>query len=118
MTTTSQPSGLWSDEPTADDLLSFDAVAVTAADALLDDRLDPVALGLSGPWGSGKTTVLGLVGKALAARDTDEAKVIVVSGNSQKKVYEQLEKEGAAAFVAKPIKEEDLTAAIARATRP
>ena len=55
--------------------------------------------------------------KALRQRDPG-AKVVVVSGNSQKRVYEQLEKEGAAAFVAKPIKTEDLTAAIARATRP
>lgn len=69
---------LWSDDPSPTDLLSFDAVAVTAADALLDDRLDPVALGLSGPWGSGKTTVLGLVAQSLAARNTEEAKVIVV----------------------------------------
>ena len=53
--------------------------------------------------------------KALRQRDA-AAKVIVVSGNSQKKVQEQLEKEGAAAFVPKPIKEADLTAAIARAT--
>src|ERR1039458_5137623 len=69
---------LWSDDPALIDLLSFDAVATTTADALLDDRLDPVALGLSGPWGSGKTTVLGLVGLSLSERDTPEAKVIVV----------------------------------------
>lgn len=69
---------LWSDDPALIDLLSFDAVASTAADALLDDRLDPVALGLSGPWGSGKTTVLGLVGQALAAQNTPTAQVIVV----------------------------------------
>ena len=46
------------------------------------------------------------------------AKIIIISGNSQKKVYEQLEKEGAAAFCPKPIKEKDLTEAIAWATRP
>lgn len=51
---------LWSDDPARIDLLSFDAVAQTVADALLDKALDPVALGLSGSWGSGKTTVLGL----------------------------------------------------------
>jgi two-component system chemotaxis response regulator CheY len=55
--------------------------------------------------------------KALRQQDAG-AKVIVVSGNSQKKVYEQLEKEGASAFVPKPIKETDLIAAIARATNP
>lgn len=42
---------LWSDEPVAQDLLSFRAVASTVADALFDDGLDPVAIGLSGSWG-------------------------------------------------------------------
>lgn len=52
---------LWSDEPSAVDLLAFAAVAETVVDAILDDALDPVALGVSGAWGSGKTTVLRLV---------------------------------------------------------
>jgi hypothetical protein len=69
---------LWSDDPSTVDLLSFDAVAATAADALLDDALDPLSLGLSGPWGSGKTTVLGLIARILAERATSDSKVIVV----------------------------------------
>lgn len=70
---------LWSDEPSLVDLLSFGAIAETVSDALLDERLDPVALGLSGPWGSGKTTVLGLVGQKLEARNSDQAEVILVA---------------------------------------
>jgi hypothetical protein len=69
---------LWSDDPSATDLLAFDAVASTVADALLDDVLDPVALGLSGPWGSGKTTVLGLVEAALNDRASDKEQVLVI----------------------------------------
>lgn len=69
---------LWSDEPSPTDLLSFGAVASTVTDALLDERLNPVALGLSGAWGSGKTTVLGLVHQELAARNSPDATVIVV----------------------------------------
>ncbi|QFZ17713.1 KAP family P-loop NTPase fold protein [Saccharothrix syringae] len=76
--TASLPSGLWSDDPATVDLLSFDAVAQTVADALLDDSLDPVALGLSGSWGSGKTTVLGLVAQELDRRGTSEQKVLVI----------------------------------------
>ncbi len=49
---------LWSDNPSSLDLLAFSPVAETVAAALLDDHLDPVALGVSGRWGSGKTTVL------------------------------------------------------------
>lgn len=69
---------LWSDDPAKTDLLSFDAVAQTVADALLDESLDPVALGLSGSWGSGKTTVLGLVGDELTRREADGRKVLVI----------------------------------------
>lgn len=76
--TTAQPSGLWSDDPASVDLLSFDAVAQTVADAVLDEALDPVALGLSGSWGSGKTTVLGLVARELDHRRTDVQKVLVI----------------------------------------
>lgn len=52
---------LWSDEPATQDLLAFQAVAETVVDSLFDDGLDPVAIGLSGAWGSGKTSVLELV---------------------------------------------------------
>lgn len=41
---------LWSDDPARIDLLSFDAVAQTVADALPDEALDPVVLGLFGNW--------------------------------------------------------------------
>ena len=71
-----KPVQLWSDEPTSVDLLAFGAVAETAVEAVLDDALDPIALGISGPWGSGKSTVLKLIKAELASRDAvseDEA---------------------------------------------
>ena len=74
----SKPVQLWSDEPSSVDLLAFDAVAETAVEAVLDDALDPIALGISGPWGSGKSTVLKLIRAELASRDViseDEASV-------------------------------------------
>ena len=72
----SKPVQLWSDEPSSVDLLAFGAVAETAVEAVLDDSLDPIALGISGPWGSGKSTVLKLIKAELASRDVvseDEA---------------------------------------------
>lgn len=51
---------LWSDEPVGPNLLPFLAVAETAAEAALDDTLDLIALGLSGSWGAGKTSMLEL----------------------------------------------------------
>lgn len=72
---------LWSDEPSAMDLLSFDAIADTVVDALFDGDLDPVALGLEGAWGSGKTTVLHLIEKRIDAENVDDQVVIVVRSN-------------------------------------
>lgn len=65
-------SGLWSDEPTRDDLFSFDALSGTVVDAVLDDALDPLAIGVSGSWGSGKTTILRLIEADLAERPLPE----------------------------------------------
>jgi len=71
---------LWSDEPATQDLLAFRAVAETAADAIFDDGLDPVAIGLSGAWGSGKTSVLELIKREIEerAKFDDCKKVLVV----------------------------------------
>lgn len=69
---------LWSDEPATVDFLAARAIAETVADAVLDDALDPLSLGLSGPWGSGKTTVLQLVEADLNERSSDDDKVVVV----------------------------------------
>ncbi|MEU8324101.1 P-loop NTPase fold protein [Nonomuraea sp. NPDC048881] len=54
-------------------------MAQTVAEAVLDDTLDPVAIGVSGSWGSGKTTVLRLVRAALAEHNLgpDEQVLIV-----------------------------------------
>ncbi len=83
-TTTTSPDThtfpLWSDEPAERDLLAFRAVAETVADAIFDDDLDPIAIGLSGAWGSGKTSVLELVVSEINARSTGgDGKVLVVS---------------------------------------
>ncbi|MEZ5378922.1 MAG: P-loop NTPase fold protein [Acidimicrobiales bacterium] len=60
------------------DLLAFGAIAETAVEAVLDDDLDPVALGVSGPWGSGKSTVLKLLKRELEARLTHEDQQLLV----------------------------------------
>lgn len=82
-TTTASPNvntfPLWSDEPAEKDLLAFRAVAETVADAIFDDGLDPIAIGLSGAWGSGKTSVLELVVDEITTRSKGfDGKVLVV----------------------------------------
>ncbi len=57
---------LWDDNPSLVDLLGFDAVVVPVLQAISSPALDPVTIGIHGPWGGGKSTVLGLIAKALA----------------------------------------------------
>jgi len=66
------------DEPSEIDLLSFDAVAGTVVEAMLDERLDPIALGLSGSWGSGKTSVLRLIAKQLQPDEGEQKSRLVI----------------------------------------
>ncbi|UOQ89477.1 KAP family NTPase [Agromyces endophyticus] len=55
-------------------------MAETATDALFEDDLDPIAIGLSGAWGSGKTSVLELIQAEIASRsETGDETVLVVS---------------------------------------
>jgi hypothetical protein len=53
---------LWPDHPSGEDLLGFADIAAPIGAAIRRERLDPVAIGVFGDWGSGKTTVLKLVG--------------------------------------------------------
>ena len=65
---------LWPDNPSSQDLLGFGEVADPIVEAVQRDRLDPVAIGLIGPWGSGKSTVLSLIDNRLS---TDNSIVVV-----------------------------------------
>lgn len=65
---------LWPDNPTAQDLLGFADIADPIEEALLRDRLDPVAVGVFGDWGSGKSTVLEILRDRFDQRD----RVVVV----------------------------------------
>lgn len=63
---------LWSDNPAKNDLLGFTDIAAPIAGAIARERLNPVVVGLKGPWGSGKTTVLNLLGATMAPREDED----------------------------------------------
>lgn len=65
---------LWPDNPTPEDLLGFSDIADPVLDALMRERLDPVAVGVFGDWGSGKSAVLEILSERLKAR----GRVVVV----------------------------------------
>lgn len=76
-----------------------------------EHRPDVVTLDLSLAQGDGLSVL-----KALRQLDVN-AKVLVISGNSQKKVLDALSAAGASGFLPKPIDLPGLMAAIVRATR-
>lgn len=65
---------LWSDNPADADLLGFTDISEPIAQAIRRERLNPIAVGIAGPWGSGKTTVLNL----LAAELASDPRVLVI----------------------------------------
>jgi hypothetical protein len=65
---------LWSDNPTALDLLGFVDITAPIAEAVLRDKLDPVTVGIEGDWGSGKSSIL----KILEAELRNDASVVVI----------------------------------------
>jgi hypothetical protein len=74
MTETGSRTSLFDDNPTTRDLLGFDGVATAVVRVLLSGGLDPVTVGVQGPWGGGKSTVLNLVADKLE----DVPRVLVV----------------------------------------
>jgi hypothetical protein len=68
------PTPLWADNPATNDLLGFADIAEPILEAVGREKLDPVAVGVFGDWGSGKSTVLELIRERLAA---DQGVVVV-----------------------------------------
>lgn len=56
---------LWSDNPSALDLLGFADVTAPVVEVVLREKLDPVTVGIEGDWGSGKTSMLKLLATEL-----------------------------------------------------
>lgn len=57
------------DNPSQIDLLGFGDIVAAVESTITREDLDPITVGVNAPWGGGKTTVLQLLHKQLAARD-------------------------------------------------
>ena len=58
------------DNPADRDLLGLDAIAFAVTDVVCAENPEPITVGLHGPWGSGKSSLLGYVRAALKSRNT------------------------------------------------
>jgi hypothetical protein len=64
---------LWSDNPSDLDLLGFGDVTAPIVEAVLRDKLDPVTVSIEGDWGSGKSSILAILGDELE----DESVIVI-----------------------------------------
>jgi GTPase SAR1 family protein len=59
---------MWSDKETLYDFLGFSSYVEVLADICTQSRLAPLTLGIFGPWGSGKTSLMNMLQGQLKAR--------------------------------------------------
>jgi predicted KAP-like P-loop ATPase len=63
---------MWSDKETLHDFLGFSNYVEVLADICTQGRLAPLTLGIFGPWGSGKTSLMHMLEGQLAAKHGGE----------------------------------------------
>lgn len=64
---------MWSDVETTQDFLNFTVIAKTVAELILDSGERPISIGVSGNWGSGKSSMVKMIGEALKLKDIDKS---------------------------------------------
>ena len=68
---------MWPDNETERDFLNFSGVAHTVAEIIIQADGRPTSIGISGSWGSGKSSMIKLVRRSLAERSEDAASKFV-----------------------------------------
>ena len=56
---------MWNDIETTNDYLHFSVVSGTVADLIIESGDNPISIGVSGNWGSGKSSMVKMIGKEL-----------------------------------------------------
>lgn len=73
---------MWNDIETTNDLLNFRIVADTAAQLIRDSGNEPLSIGISGSWGSGKSSLVKMIGKSLNSEAESEQKYLFLEFNA------------------------------------
>jgi predicted KAP-like P-loop ATPase len=60
---------MWSDNETVDDLIGFRVHAELLRDVVCDEALLPIAIGVFGDWGSGKTSIMRMLERELGKNE-------------------------------------------------
>jgi predicted KAP-like P-loop ATPase len=73
---------MWHDVETSKDLLNFTVVAEIAAQLVRETEGKPISIGISGNWGTGKSSLVKMIGDSLKKTDTDKKKYIFLEFNA------------------------------------
>lgn len=73
---------MWPDNDTNVDFLNFTGVADTVAELVLQADGRPISIGVSGAWGTGKSSLIKLTRASLAKKATTDRKFVVVEFNA------------------------------------
>lgn len=61
---------MWNDVETADDLLNFRLIANIATSLVFESEGEPVSIGISGKWGTGKSSLVKMIGEKLQSENS------------------------------------------------
>jgi len=73
---------MWHDVETTKDLLNFTVVADTAAQLVRESGGQPVSIGVSGKWGTGKSSLVKMIGASLKEADAADQKYVFLEFNA------------------------------------
>ena len=73
---------MWHDVEATSDLLNFSLIAETAAGLIRDAGGQPISIGISGSWGTGKSSLVKMIGGALGEKDTSGKPYLFVEFNA------------------------------------
>ncbi len=73
---------MWNDIETTTDYLHFSVVSQAVADMIVESGKSPISIGVSGSWGSGKSSMVKMIGKELKKRDDAGKKYIFLEFNA------------------------------------
>jgi len=73
---------MWNDIETSSDYLHFSVISQAVADMIVESGNQPISIGVSGSWGSGKSSMVKMIGNELKNRDKEGKKYIFLEFNA------------------------------------
>jgi len=73
---------MWHDVETTKDLLNFTVVADTAAQLVRESAGQPLSIGVSGSWGTGKSSLVKMIGASLKKSDANDGMYVFLEFNA------------------------------------